>query len=209
MQEPLKITRWIIPFSLGNGGPNYELPVIIYDEDKGGSWQIQDEDRWNTATDVGDHFSTNMSHPEVIWYTPDIAVEGNNLSIDFFVFNRAENDCESAILNMTSRTIDLNKTTGSPGGLFESVITKDVHIGNIPSGKSDEVRVTTELLKPGKEEIRCLTIKMRAPYTFTGKNSTSYTYYSNPGGIPRGAVKFIIKGKEAPELEPGPTIRAR
>jgi len=209
IQEPIKIHRWIIPYSLGYyGGPDYDLPVIIYDEDKGG-WQIRDEDRWNTATDIGDHFSTNLSHPEVIWYTPDMAVEGNNLSIDFFVFNRAENDCESAVLNMTSRTVDQNKTPGSPGGPFESVITKNVHIGNIPAGKSDEVRIVTELLKPGKEEIRSLTIKMRAPYTFTGKNNTSYTYYSNSGEVLSGAVEFIIKGKDAPELEPGPTIRAR
>lgn len=209
MQETLKIDRWIMPFSLDYGNPDYELPAIIYDEDKGGSWQIQDEDKWNRAINIGDRYSPNMSHPEEMWYTPDITVEGNNLSIDFFVWNTAGKDCESAILNMTSRTQNLNETTGYPEGGTVSFITKEVRIDNISAGKSDEVRIVTELLKPGKEEIRRLTIKMRAPYTFTGKNSTSCTYYSNPEGIPRGVVEFILKGKDAPELGSAPTIRGR
>lgn len=209
VQEPLKTHRWIMPFSLDYVNPDYELPAIIYDEDKGGSWQIQDEDKWNRAINIGDRYSPNMSHPEEMWYTPDITVEGNNLSIDFIVWNTAEKDCESAILNMTVWTENLNETTGYPEGGTVSFITKEVRIDNISAGKSDEVRIVTELLKPGKEEIRRLTIKMRAPYTFTGKNNTSCTYYSNPGGLPSGTVIFILKGKDAPELGSAPTIRGR
>lgn len=209
VQETLKIDRWIMPFSLDYVNPDCKFPVIIYDEDKGGSWQIQDEDKWNRAINIGDRYSPNMSHPEEMWYTPDITVEGNNLSIDFIVWNTAGKDCESAILNMTVWTENLNETTGYPEGGAVSFITKEVRIDNISAGKSDEVRIVTELFKPGKEEIRRLTIKMRAPYTFTGKNSTSCTYYSNPGGLPSGTVIFILKGKDAPELGSAPTIRGR
>jgi hypothetical protein len=209
VQEPLKIIRWIMPFSLDYGNPDYKFPVIIYDEDKGGSWHIRDEDKWNRAINIGDRYSPNMSHPEDMWYTPDITVEGNNLSIDFIVWNTAGKDCESAILNMTSWTENLNETTGYPERDTVSFITKEVRIDNISAGKSDEVRIVTELLKPEKEEIRRLTIKMRAPYTFTGKNSTSCTYYSNHGRPPSGDVKFILKGKDAPELGSTPTIRGR
>ncbi len=207
MQEPLKRVNWILPFGLDHeySGPPYEKPVIIYDEVEG-TWQIQDEERWNRAIFVGDRYSNNMSDPEDIWYTPDIAVEGNNLSIDFFVWNGAGEDCASADLNMTTQAENLNNVTGSLEGPELPVYTTEAYISNLSAGESGEVRVTAKLLEPGPKKILQLRITLFAPYTFTTKNDTSRTYGS--ARLPRSSAIFVIKTKDAPELVPGLTMRA-
>lgn len=205
-REQLKTTNWILPFGPKAFGMDpYENPVIVYDPENKSTWWVQDIIRWNRAIFTGDSTNINLSSPENLWYSPDIAIEGNNISLDFFVRNSADYKCNSAFLNLTTEYEYLNETSGSPEGEIQQGIPSRLNIRNLSNGDFTEVRVTTLLPQPGPKKIVRLTITLVAPDVIISENGTSHVYEGNR--LPRGTAVFLIKSREA-VLVPAPTIRA-
>ncbi|MDD4483764.1 MAG: hypothetical protein PHD55_05305 [Methanoregula sp.] len=200
------MTYWILASGLERGASEYESPVIIYDNETGETWQIRDKDRLNNAIVIEDRNSNNQSSPVNTLYTPDVTIEGNNISLDFLVWNGAGEDCASAVLNMTTSYENLNPESGSSDGPTYTSAATRAYILNLSSGESAEVRVTTEIPEPAPGKTIRFRITLRSPDAFMTDTGTLRTY--DPLGLPRGDATFIIKAKDAPELVPLPTIRA-
>ena len=205
-KEPIHMTYWILSSGLERGPYAFEHPVINYDKENGGTWQIRDKDRLNNAIVIEDRNSNNQSSRVDTLYTPDVAIDGNNISLDFLIWNGAGEDCASAVLNMTTDYVTLNEKTGSPEGPSFTGAATQMHILNLSSGESAEVRVTVDLPKPDPEKILRLTITLESPDAFMTKTGTLRTY--DPHRLPQGTAMFVVKEKDAPELEPVPTLRA-
>jgi len=231
-QEPLKRVNWILPFGTGfeYRGP-YGSPVIVYDRENG-TWRMQDGAVWNRALFLGDRCSDDPSHPEDIWYTPDITVEGDRLSLDVLVWNGAGEDCARADLTMTTGIESLNTATGSLEGPASSSVPAAVPGGDLAAGDWREVRVTADLPRPEPEEVLFLTITLIAPYTFTTPDGTTLTFELhrvtviesssvssggdqigtdrdyNRARLPRASATFVVQGMDAPALIPPPTVTA-
>lgn len=230
VQEPLKRADWILPFGPGfeYRGP-YESPVIVYDG-MNETWRLQNATAWNRTISLDDRYSLDPAHPEDIRYTPDIAIEGEKISLDFFVRNLANEDCARADLTVTARIERLNATTGSPEGDVLPGATTTLPINDLAAGEWREVRVTADLPRLGPEEVLSLTIGLAAPYTLTTPNGTPIicdlremsSVVSGPtltGGdaidpdynrarLPRASATFVVAGKDAPEPVLPPTLRA-
>lgn len=206
-REQLKMMEWILPSGPKTFGmdPNAN-PVIVYDSENKSIWQVQDTDQWSKEIFVGDYLNSNQSSPENLWYSPDIAIEGNNISLDFFVWNRAGYNCNSAFLNLTTEYEYLNEVSGSPEGEIQSGIPSRLSIRNLSDGDFTEVRGTTILPKPSPEKILRLTITLMAPDNITSENGTFYV--DDRDRLPRGTAIFVIKSRDAPDLVPKPTFRA-
>jgi len=233
-QEPVKRVNWILPFGPGfEYRSSYESPVIVYDR-MNETWYLKNATAWNRTIFLGDRYSLDPANPEGIRYTPDIAVEGDKISLDFFVRNLAGEDCAHADLTVTTGTASLNATTGSPEGDILPGATTTLPINNLAAGEWREVRVTADLPRPGPEEVLSLTISLAAPYTLTTPDGTPVDFdfqrmsgvISGPvptGGdaidpgyvpdpdynrahLPGGSASFIVVGIDAPELVPPPTF---
>lgn len=200
------MTSWILASGLERGPYEYVDPVIIYNKENGETWQIRDKDRLNNAIVIEDRNSNNQSSPVDTLYTPNVTIEGNNISLDFLVWNGAGEDCASAGLNMTTSYENLNPETGSSDGPTYNGAATRVYIYNLSVGESAEVRVTTEIPEPAPGKTIRLRITLMSPDAFMTKTGTLRTY--DPHRLPRGEATFIIKAKDAPELVPLPTIRA-
>ena len=230
-QEPLKRVNWILPFGPGfEYRSSYESPVITYDADNE-TWNLRNVTAYNRAINLGDRYSLDPARPEDIRYTPDIAVEGEKISLDFFIRNLAGEDCARADLAVTTETASLNTTTGSPEGDVLPGASTSLPVDDLAAGEWREVRVTADLPRPGPEELLYLTIGLAAPDTFTTPNGTPIDFdfqrmsgvISGPvptgeGGdaidtdynrarLPRASASFVVVGLDAPELVPPPTIR--
>jgi len=206
-REQLKMTEWILPSGpKALGVDPYENPVIVYDPENKSTWQVQDIDRWNRAIFVEDRINSNLSSPENLWYSPDIAIEGNNISLDFFVRNRAGYKCNSAFLNLTTEYEYLNEVSGSPEGEIQSGDSSQLNIRNLSEGESTEVRVTAILPQPAPKKILRLRITLMPPDIIISENGTSHEY--DRDRLPRGTAVFVIKSRAAPDLVPAPTFRA-
>ena len=236
VQEPVKRVNWILPSGPGFDyrGP-YESPVIVYDG-MNETWHLQNAAAWSRTILLGDRYSLDPAHPEDIRYTPDIAIEGDKISLDFFVRNLAGENCARADLTVTTEIARLNATTGSAEG---DILPGDVvalSIGNLGAGEWREVRVAADLPRPGPEEVLYLMIGLAAPYTITTPNGTSVDFdfrrktvtilgsntswkeEIDPGStpdsdynrarLPGGSATFVVAGIDAPEPVPPPTIRA-
>ncbi len=237
VQEPLKRVNWILPFGPGfeYRGP-FESPVIVYDRENR-TWQLRNATAWNRTIFLGDRYSLDPAHPEDIRYTPDIAIEGDKISLDFFVRNLAGEDCARADLAVATEIASLNATTGSPEGdiLFGAATT--LPVDDLAAGEWREIRVTADLPRPGPEELLYLTIDLTAPDTFTTPNGTPIDFdfrrvtVTIPGSgtsrkegidpgptpdpdhnrarLPRAsATVVVVTGTDAPEPVPPPTLRA-
>lgn len=204
-KEPIHMTYWILASGLERGPYAFEYPVITYDNKTGGTWQIQNMDRLNNAIVIEDRDSNNQSSPGGYLYTPDVAIDGRNISLDFLVWNGAGENCASAVLNMTTDYEILNEETGSPEGPSYTGVETQVHIRNLSTGESREVRVTADLPEHGPEKKLRLTITLKSPDAFMTNTGIIRTY--DPHRLPRGTATFVLKSKDAPELVPVPTFR--
>lgn len=234
VQEPVKRVDWILPFGPGfeYRGP-YESPVIAYDG-ANETWHLRNVTAYNRTINLGDRYSLDPAHPEDIRYTPDVAIEGGQVSLDFFIRNLAGEDCARADLAMTTGTTTLNTTTGSPEGNIPPGAATTLPIDDLAAGEWREVRVTADLPRPGQEEVLYLTIDLTAPYTLTTPNgtpvdfdfrretvtllgsNTSWKEEIDPGStpdpdynrarLPRGSATFIIMGIDRSEPIPPPTF---
>ncbi len=230
VQEPVKMVDWILPFGPGFEYPGpCESPVITYDADNE-TWHLGNATAWNRAIFLSDRYSLDPANPEDIRYTPDIGIEGDKISLDFFVRNLAGEDCARADLTMTTEIARLNATTGSPEGDIFPGATTTLPVDDLAASEWREVRVTAELPRPGPEETLSLTIGLVAPYTLKTPNGTPITFdlremsviESGPtptGGdaikpdynrarLPRASATFVVAGRDAPEPIPPPTLRA-
>jgi hypothetical protein len=230
VQEPLKRVNWILPFGPGFEYPDpCESPVITYDG-VNETWRLQNAAAWNRTISLGDRYSLDPARPEDIRYTPDIAIEGDKISLDFFVRNLAGENCAHADLTVTTGTASLNATTGSPEGDVLPGAATALPVDDLAAGEWREVRVTADLPRPGPEELLYLTIGLAAPYTLTTPNGTPIicdlremsSVVSGPtltGGdaidpdynrarLPRASATFVVAGKDAPEPVLPPTLRA-
>ncbi|WP_214083848.1 hypothetical protein [Methanoculleus sp.] len=230
VQEPLKRVDWILPFGPGFEYPGpYESPAVTYDADNE-TWHLENATAWNRTIFLGDRYSLDPAHPEDIRYTPDIAIKGDKISLDFFVRNLAGEDCARADLTVTMETASLNATTGSPEGNILPGAATTLPVDDLAAGEWREVRVTADLPRPGPEEVLSLTIGLAAPYTLTTPNGTPIicdlremsSVVSGPtltGGdaidpdynrarLPRASATFVVAGKDAPEPVLPPTLRA-
>ena len=229
-QEPLKRVDWILPFGPGfEYRDPYESPVIVYNG-MNETWHLHNAATWNRTISLDDRYSLDPARPEDIRYTPDIAIEGDKISLDSFVRNLAGEDCARADLAVTTEITRLNATTGSPEGDVLPGAATVLPIANLAAGEWREVRVTADLPRPGPEELLYLTIGLAAPYTFTTPNGTPIicdlremsSVVSGPtltGGdaidpdynrarLPRASATFVVAGRDAPKPVPPPTIRA-
>ncbi|MDO9325255.1 MAG: hypothetical protein Q7T80_09905 [Methanoregula sp.] len=200
------MTYWILASGLERGPYAFEYPVIIYDNETGGIWQIRDKDRLNNAIIIEDRSRNNQSSLGGYIYTPDVTIEGNTITLDFLVWNGAREDCTSAVLNMTTGYETFNEETGSPEGSSYTGTATQVYIHNLSSGESKEVRVTADLPEPDLVKKLRLTITLKSPEAFMTQTGTLRTY--DPIRLPQGTATFILKAKDAPELVPVPTFRA-
>ncbi len=230
VQEPLKRVNWILPFGPGFEYPDpCESPVITYDADNE-TWHLENATAWNRTIFLGDRYSLDPAHPEDIRYTPDIAIKGDKISLDFFVRNLAGENCAHADLTVTMETASLNATTGSPEGDVLPGAMTTLPVDDLAAGEWREVRVTADLPRLGPEEVLPLTIGLAAPYTLTTPNGTPIicdlremsSVVSGPtltGGdaidpdynrarLPRASATFVVAGKDAPEPVLPPTLRA-
>jgi len=236
VQEPLKRVNWILPFGPGfeYRGP-FESPVIVYDR-MNETWQLRNATAWNRTIFLGDRYSGDPARPEDIRYTPDIAIEGGKVSLDFFVRNLAGEDCARADLAVATEIASLNATTGSPEGDILFGATTTLPVDDLAAGEWREVRVTADLPRPGPEEILSLTIGLAAPDTLTTPNGTPVTFdfrratiavlgsntswkeEIDPGStpdpdynrarLPGASATFVVQGMDAPALIPPPTVTA-
>ncbi|WP_054847599.1 hypothetical protein [Methanoculleus chikugoensis] len=178
VQEPLKRVNWILPF--GPGGFEYpdpcESPIITYDADNE-TWHLENATAWNRTISLGgDRYSLDPARPEDIRYTPDIAIESDRISLDFFIRNLAGEDCARADLAVTTETASLNTTTGSPeGDVLPPGASTSLPVDDLAAGEWREVRVMADLPQPGPEEVLSLTIGLAAP---------PYTLTTPPNGTP-------------------------
>ena len=236
VQEPLKRVNWMLPFGPGFEYPGpYESPVIVYDG-ANETWQMQNTTAWDRIVSLDDRYSLDPARPEDIRYTPDIAIEGDKISLDFFIRNLAGEDCAHADFAVTTGIERLNATTGSSEGNILPGAATTLPIGDLAAGQWREVRVTADLPRPEPREVLYLTIGLAAPYTITTPNGTPITFdfrrvtatilgsniswkeEIDPGStpdpdynrarLPGGSARFIVTGIEASELVPPPTFRA-
>jgi len=234
VQEPLKRVNWMMPSGPGfEYRSPYESPVIVYDGTNE-TWQLQNATAWSRPLSLGDRYSLDPAHPEDIRYTPDIAIEGDKISLDFFIRNLVGEDCARADLAVTTGIERLNATTGSPEGNILPGAATTLPIGDLAAGQWREVRVTVGLPRPGPDEILSLTIGLAAPYTITTPNGTpvdfdfrrvtvtllgsniSWKEEIDPGStpdpdynrarLPGGSATFVVMGIDAPEPAPLPTF---
>ncbi|WP_292519159.1 hypothetical protein [Methanoculleus sp.] len=234
VQEPLKRADWVLPFGPGfEYRDPYESPVIVYDGvDE--TWHLRNAAAWDRTIFLGDRYSLDPAHPEDIRYAPDIAIESDRISLDFFTRNLAGEDCARADLAVTTGVERLNATTGSPEGDILPGAVTTLPIDDLAAGEWREVRVTADLPRPGPEEVFYLTIDLAAPYTLTTPNGTPVTFdfrretvtilgtgtswkeEPDPGStpdpdynrarLPRASATFIVMGRDAPEPVPPPTF---
>lgn len=236
MQEPLKRVDWILPFGPGFEYPDpCESPIITYDADNE-TWHLENATAWNRTISLGDRYSLDPARPEDIRYTPDIAIESDRISLDFFIRNLAGEDCARADLAVTTETASLNTTTGSPEGDVLPGASTSLPVDDLAAGEWREVRVMADLPQPGPEEVLSLTIGLAAPYTLTTPNGTPIDFdfrratvtipgsntpwkeEIDPGStpdpnlnrdrLPGGSATFVVVGIGAPEPVPPPTLRA-
>lgn len=228
VQEQLRRVDWILPFGPGFEHPDpCESPVVVYDGTNK-TWQLQSATAWNQTLSLGERYNLDPAHPEDIRYTPDIAIEGGTVSLNFFIRNLAGEDCARADLAVTTGIERLNATTGSLEGDILPGAATTLPIEDLAAGEWCEVRVTADLPQPDPEEILYLTIGLTAPYTFTTPNGTpadfrgtgsgvsdpfptkrgtNYPGYNQPP-LPRASATFVVAGKDAPESVLLPTLRA-
>jgi len=206
-QEPLKMTNWILISDFDGGPAASDRSAIVYDKENGGTWQIQDAEELNKPIFVGDRYPGNWSFPEEYWYTPHVTIDNNkNISLDFFIWNGAGEDCADAVLNMTTDYEYMNNSTGSPEGEIHSGIATQMNIHNLSAGESRELRVTTDLPIPDPEKILRFRITLTSPDAFMTRMGTLHSYHRDR--LPRGTATFIVKSRDAPELVPLPTLHA-
>lgn len=232
VKEPVKMVDWIVVSAPGfecRGGSGEMSPVIVYDE-KSDSWLLQGDTI--RSREYADPLSPGRAR-----YTPDIAIEGDTIGIDFLIENRAREDCADANLTLTTVVERLDPVTGS---LEEEPISSSipiaVPIGDLAVGGWCEARVTVDLPRPEPEENLRLTVTLTTPYTFTTPNGTpvdfdyrrvtvtvlgtdtSWKEEPDPGStpdleynrarLPRGSAVFIVQGADAPPIIPLPTMTA-
>ena len=223
VQEPLRRVDWILPFGPGFEHPDpCESPVVVYDGTNK-TWQLQSATAWNQTLSLGERYNLDPAHPEDIRYTPDIAIEGGTVSLNFFIRNLAGEDCARADLAVTTGIERLNATTGSLEGDILPGAATTLPIEDLAAGEWCEVRVTADLPQPDPEEILYLTIGLTAPYTFTTPNGTPIDFRGTGSGVsggdtldpdynrarlPRASATFVVAGKDAPESVLLPTLRA-
>ncbi|MBP7410007.1 hypothetical protein [Methanoculleus sp. 10] len=205
VQEPVKMVDWIVVSAPGleyRSGSGEMSPVIVYDG-KNDSWLLQNDTVRSRTLDLGDFNGVDPSSPKGTRYTPDIAIKGDTISIDFLIENRAREDCAGANLTLTTVVERPNPVTGSPyGELVSSSTPITVPIGDLAAGEWCEVRVTADLPRPGPEEILSLTIGLAAPYTITTPNGT-------PVDFDFRRVTVTVLGSNTSwkeEIEPGSTL---
>lgn len=227
VQEPLKRANWILPFGPRFEYPgSYESPVIVYDG-ANETWHLRNVTAYNRAINLGERYSLDPTRPEDIRYTPDIAIEGDKISLDFFIRNLAGEDCARADLAVATEITSLNATTGFPTGDILPGIATTLPIDNLAAGEWREVRVTADLPRPG-QEVLYMTVDLTAPYAFTTPNGTPIAFDlrmtsiadSDPTPsddapdldytrvrLPRASATFIVTEIDAPEPVPPPIAR--
>jgi len=147
---------------------SYESPVIVYDG-ANETWHLRNVTAYNRAINLGERYSLDPTRPEDIRYTPDIAIEGDKISLDFFIRNLAGEDCARADLAVATEITSLNATTGSDGDILPGIATT-LPIDNLAAGEWREVRVTADLPRPG-QEVLYMTVDLTAPYAFTTRTA--------------------------------------
>ncbi|MFA7562146.1 MAG: hypothetical protein WCY70_01760 [Methanoculleus sp.] len=232
VKEPVKMVDWIVVSAPGfecRGGSGEMSPVIVYDE-KSDSWLLQGDTI--RSREYADPLSPGRDQ-----YTPDIAIKGDTIGIDFLIENRAREDFADANLTLTTVVERLDPVTGS---LEEEPISSSipiaVPIGDLAVGGWCEARVTVDLPRPEPKENLRLTVTLTTPYTFTTPNGTpvdfdyrretvtvlgtdtSWKEEPDPGStpdpdynrarLPRGSAVFIVQGTNALPPVTLPTMTA-
>ncbi len=116
--EPLKTVDWLEATAPGLAycDPSESL-VIVYDR-KNDSWLLQNDTAWNRSIDIAEWWwyrpicnNADSSSPEDTRYTPDIAIDGDMIGIDFLIGNFAREDCANANFTLATAVERLNTTT--------------------------------------------------------------------------------------------------
>ena len=204
---------WFSGYAIDSTNPRTEnmTPTIIYYIEND-SFQLQDPEKWSKPLFVGNYFSKDISNPELyedLWYTPDISVEGNNLSINYSAYNGAGIDCGKALYNVTFTVVRINISTGYyHEEVAGEIPVEDIEVTDLLAGEYKEYRVTGELFRPEPGEVFELILTIYLPSFFTDGNNETYTMSEicdncdecDIENIPREYVYFVLKASDAPDI---------
>lgn len=212
--EPTRL-NWFSGYSLystytRSSDPDFISPTIVYYSEKD-TFQLQNQEKWSKPLFVGNLFSDNISDPEMyedLWHTPDISINGNNLSIDYSAYNGAGADCRRAVYSVTLTLFRINLTSGYDADDAGEIPVEDIEVTDLPAGEYREYRVTAELFKPKPGEIFELDLRIHSPVEFIDNNNETYTMseicencdqcdIENPQ---KEIVHFILKASDAPDI---------
>lgn len=209
--EPSRLD-WFSGYAIDSTNPRTEnmTPTIIYYIEND-SFQLQEPEKWSKPLFVGNIFSNDISDPELyedLWHTPDISVEGNNLSIDFSTYNNAGVDCRKAVYNVTLTLVRINLTAGYDAEDAGEIPVKDIEVTDLPAGECREYRITAELFKPKPGELFELDLRIHSPVEFIDNNNKTYTMSEicdncdqcDIENVPREIVYFVLKANDAPDI---------
>jgi hypothetical protein len=176
---------------------------IIYDQ-ASDTWEMRYKDKFSQA-----YYPGSYSNDTLIRYTPDASISGNDISIDFGLYNTMGVD-----LSEVNLTIDIRLTTKTNESYDEVVLINrsSILIHDLKDGEYREVRVTGQLEKPtaGYADYMIEWITLRTPESMVAYNGTivkqKFWKINTNGSIdecpmednnlPRGDAEFVIATPE-------------
>lgn len=176
---------------------------IIYDQ-YNGTWEMRYKDKFSQA-----YYPKSYSNYTSIAYTPDASISGNNISIDFGLYNTMGVD-----LSEINLTIDVRLTTKTNESYDEAVLINrsSMLIHDLKDGEYREIRVTERLEKPttGYGDYMIEWIALWTPESMVTSNGSivrqKYWIINTNGSIderlmdgygrPRGDAEFVIATPE-------------
>ncbi|MDD4127034.1 MAG: hypothetical protein PHV39_05040 [Methanomicrobium sp.] len=188
--------------------PELVSPTVVYYSEND-TFQLQNPEKWCESIYVGDYFSSDLSSPELyedLWHTPDISIDGNNLSFDYSVYNGAGIDCQKALYNVTLTVIKVNLSTDYyQEEVAGEIPVEDIEVTDLSAGEYREYRITADLFKPKPGEIYELVLKIYSPAYFIDYNDTKITMSEicnkcEMDRIPRNTIYFVLKASDAPDI---------
>ena len=170
--------NWILAetFTLGSmysPDPAHHPPKVLYFSDDN-RFQLLNPEIGQKPIDPAfrNGKGVNGQKCDDLWYAPNLSVEGNKLSFDYFVYNRAGIDCRQALLNITLSILKVNLSTGKYNEDYITEIpVEDLEITDLPVKEIKKYRMTTELIKPEIDEIYVLRYRFNWPAYFTDYNN--------------------------------------
>ena len=180
--KPLKS----ISFYIDDVDDNIPSPAEIIYYSKNGTWELQDKETYNEKIDKKVYRSRD--NYEIYSYSPNVTIEGSNISFNFGIKNNMGTDILEVPLTVETR-ISMKFGKNIPP------TQKTIILNNLKDGEYREIRLSAELIKPPENETLREVIILTTPIEVTALNGSVVT--QNQPDPALGSAMFYIRPANA------------